>query len=80
MRAIELAKNVWILVVGALVGLVVIGLLVGAMLGGSLKDSCPGIEWQGQQCQALKRVEWAKRNGLAPNLVEGYYSLPEDER
>lgn len=47
---------------------------------GSLKETCKSIGWQGRQCQALKGVEWAKKRGLPPNTVDGYYSLPEDER
>lgn len=48
--------------------------------GESLHDTCESINWKGRQCQALKGVEWAKRNGIPPHTVDGYYSLPEDER
>lgn len=57
-------------------------LLVGGGCGGggSLEDTCESINWQGRQCQALKGVEWAEENGLPPQSVDGYYSLPENER
>lgn len=81
MKAIELGKNLWILTVGGLILLVVILAIAGGVFGaGSLKETCKDINWQSEQCRALKRVDWAKRNGLNPSLVEGYYSLPEDER
>lgn len=54
--------------------------LAASGCGGSLHDTCESINWKGRQCQALKNVEWAKRNGLPPQTVDGYYSLPEDER
>jgi len=64
-----------------------LALLVGFLLlspagcgGGSLAQTCEGIEWQGRQCQALKGVEWAKAHDLPVHTVEGYYSLPEEER
>ena len=63
--------------------LVVVAVLAGAALpgcGGGLRDTCKSIEWQGRQCQALKRVDWARANGIPPHTVKGYYSLPEDER
>jgi ABC-type dipeptide/oligopeptide/nickel transport system ATPase subunit len=60
---------------------VVIALLGASGCGGStLADTCADIEWRGRQCQALKGVEWAKKHGLPPETVDGYYSLPEDER
>jgi hypothetical protein len=46
----------------------------------SLRTACESIGWKGQQCGALKRVEWAKANGIPPHTVKGYYSLPEDAR
>ncbi len=48
--------------------------------GSGLRGTCESIEWKGRQCEALKRVDWAKAHGIPPNTVEGYYSLPESER
>jgi hypothetical protein len=48
--------------------------------GSGLRDTCNSIEWKGRQCEALKRVDWAKAHNIPPNTVEGYYSLPESER
>ncbi|MDX6602930.1 MAG: hypothetical protein QOF13_2132 [Solirubrobacterales bacterium] len=82
MAAIQLAKNVWILCVGGLVAVVVILLIAGSIFGcgSSLRETCPGINWEGRQCQAIKNIESLEAQGLPAHLAEGYYSLPEDER
>lgn len=65
-----------------LIGLAMMVIALGCIgCGGSdLAETCKNIEWQGRQCQALKRVEWAKKHGLPPETVKGYESLPEDAR
>lgn len=66
---------------GCLIITISIAALALAGCGGSgLRGTCESIEWRGRQCEALKRVDWAKAHGIPPNTVKGYYSLPESER
>ena len=81
MKTIEKAKSVWIVFVGGFVAVVAALLIFSALfLDKPLAETCEEIHWQGRQCRALKGVEWAKAHDLPPHTVEGYYSLPEDER
>lgn len=72
MRAIGLAKNVWVLVVGVLVAVIIALAIAGAVFGvGSRENTCEQIDWQGRQCEALDRGR--ARETLRQGASEGLF-------